>query len=103
MRNYFCGWYFRCQSDRQTLALIPSVHRTGKSSFCAIQLITDTQSFHVPFPCALPSAAPWFGQSMSILPVGFATDLRKTVSRYWSWTLPMPLLNMNSDSPRIKR
>ena len=50
MLNYFCGWYFRCQSDWQTLAVIPSVHRTKESKFCAIQLITDTQSFHVPFP-----------------------------------------------------
>ena len=50
MRNYFCGWYFRCQSDRQTLAGIPSIHRTKESKYCAIQLITDTQSFHVPFP-----------------------------------------------------
>lgn len=50
MGNYFCGWYFRCQSETQTLAVIPSVHFTGKSKSCAIQLITDTQSFHVPFP-----------------------------------------------------
>lgn len=50
MRNYFCGWYFRCLSDQQTLAVIPSVHRTKASKFCAIQLITDTQSFHVSFP-----------------------------------------------------
>lgn len=50
MRNYFCGWYFRCQSDQQTLAVIPSVHQTKESKNCAIQLITQTQSFHVPFP-----------------------------------------------------
>ena len=50
MRNYFCGWYFRCQSDLKTLAVIPSVHRTKESKYCAIQLITDSQSFHVPFP-----------------------------------------------------
>lgn len=50
MRNYFCGWYFRCLSDWQVLAVIPSVHRTKEAKFCAIQLITDTQSFHVPFP-----------------------------------------------------
>lgn len=36
MLNYFCGWYFRCQSDWQTLAVIPSVHRTKKSKFCAM-------------------------------------------------------------------
>lgn len=49
MRAYFCGWYFRCQSDHQTLAIIPSVHRTKTSGYSAIQLITDTQSFYVPF------------------------------------------------------
>lgn len=41
MRKYFCGWYFRCQSDYQTLAIIPSIHRTKHSNFSAIQLITD--------------------------------------------------------------
>ena len=50
MRNYFCGWYFRCQSDRQTLAVIPSVHCAGKSQFCAIQLIFETQLFNIQFP-----------------------------------------------------
>lgn len=50
MRNCFSGWYFRCQSEQQTFAVIPSVHRANKSKFCAIQLITDTQSFHIPFP-----------------------------------------------------
>lgn len=50
MRSYFCGWYFRCQSGQQTLAIIPSVHKTENSNFCAIQLITDTESFHVEFP-----------------------------------------------------
>lgn len=50
MRKYFCGWYYRCQSDDQTLAIIPSVHKTKDSEFCAIQLITDTQAFHAQFP-----------------------------------------------------
>lgn len=50
MRNYFCGWYFRCQSDRQTLAVIPSVHRTKDSDFCTIQLITDKEAFNLRFP-----------------------------------------------------
>lgn len=50
MRSYFCGWYFRCQSDNQTLAIIPSIHKTRESSFCTIQLITDTEAFHVRFP-----------------------------------------------------
>ena len=52
MGNYFCGWYFRCQSEQQTLAVIPSVHQTKASRYCAIQLITDTQSYHIQLPYA---------------------------------------------------
>lgn len=50
MCKYFCGWYYRCQSDDQTLAIIPSVHKTKDSEFCAIQLITNTQAFNAQFP-----------------------------------------------------
>lgn len=49
MRKYFCGWYFRCQSDYLTLAIIPSIHRTKQSSFSTIQLITDNDSFCAQF------------------------------------------------------
>ena len=49
MREYFCGWYYRCQSDAQTLAIIPSVHKTREGNFCTIQLITDTDAFHTQF------------------------------------------------------
>ena len=48
--SYFCGWYYRCQSDTQTLAIIPSVHKTKDGNHCAIQLIMDAEAFHVPFP-----------------------------------------------------
>ena len=48
--SYFCGWYFHCQSDKQTLAIIPSVHKTKDSAFCTIQVFTDTLAFHVQFP-----------------------------------------------------
>ena len=37
MRKKFCGWYFKCQSETQTLAVIPATH--GKQS--SIQIITD--------------------------------------------------------------
>ena len=50
MRNYFCGWYYRFQSEQQTLAMIPSVHKIGKKKFCEIQFISDTDSFHAQFP-----------------------------------------------------
>ena len=48
--SYFCGRYYRCQSDTQTLAIIPSVHKTKDGDHCAIQLIMDAEAFHVPFP-----------------------------------------------------
>lgn len=50
MARYFCGWYYRCQSETQTLAVIPSVHKTGDAALCTIQLITDTHAFQVQFP-----------------------------------------------------
>ena len=50
MHSYFYGWYYRCQSDTQTLAIIPSVHKTKDGDHCAIQLIMDAETFHVPFP-----------------------------------------------------
>ena len=49
MHNYFCGWYYRCQSEQQTLAVIPSVHRTRESKFCTIQMITDKEPRPVSF------------------------------------------------------
>lgn len=52
MGSYFCGWYFRCQSDQETLAVIPSIHQTSASKSCAVQLITDDQSFYMTFPCS---------------------------------------------------
>ena len=50
MRTYFCGWYYRCQSEHQTLAIIPSIHKSKHSEFCTIQLITDTGTYHTQFP-----------------------------------------------------
>ena len=50
MHSYFYGWYYRCQSDTQTLAIIPSVHKTKDGDHSAIQLIMDAEAFHVPFP-----------------------------------------------------
>lgn len=50
MRDYFCGWYFKSQSDLQTLAVIPAFHRTKDERSCSIQLITDTASWNVRFP-----------------------------------------------------
>ena len=41
MRDYFYGWYMKCQSDTQTLAVIPAVHRNKQQRTCSIQIITN--------------------------------------------------------------
>lgn len=49
-QGFFYGWYFKCQSDRQTLAVIPAVHQTGRKRTCSIQIITETEAWAVEFP-----------------------------------------------------
>lgn len=46
MNRYFEGWYYKQQKDNFTLALIPG--RSRNEAF--IQVITDEQSYHIPFP-----------------------------------------------------
>ena len=48
--GYFYGWYFKCQSDTQTFAVIPAVHRTGRKWTCSLQIITEEWSWTVSFP-----------------------------------------------------
>jgi len=50
MKKCFCGWYHRCQSETQTLAIIPSIHKTSRNAFCNIQILTDTGAFRTSFP-----------------------------------------------------
>ena len=50
MLSFFYGWYMKCQSDTQTLAVIPAVHRSGRTRTCSIQLITDDSAWTVTFP-----------------------------------------------------
>ena len=38
LRDYFCGWYFKCQSDKHTIAVIPAYHRSDNKQTCSIQL-----------------------------------------------------------------
>lgn len=49
-KGFFYGWYFKCQSDTQTLAVIPAVHRTRRTSTCSVQVITENQSWTVEYP-----------------------------------------------------
>ncbi len=49
MFHYFYGWYLKCQSDTQTLALIPAVHSAGNKRTCSIQVITDRDAWTVTY------------------------------------------------------
>ena len=49
-RGWFYGWYFKCQSDTQTLAVIPAVHQTGRKRTCSVQVITEKQSWTISLP-----------------------------------------------------
>lgn len=50
MRDSFYGWYLKCQSDTQTLAVIPAIHQTGRKRTCSIQVITEDEAWTVEFP-----------------------------------------------------
>lgn len=50
MNGSFYGWYLKCQSDTQTLAVIPAVHCAGRKRTCSIQVITDDGAWTVTFP-----------------------------------------------------
>ncbi|MDE7250061.1 MAG: tocopherol cyclase family protein, partial [Lachnospiraceae bacterium] len=49
MYGFFYGWYLKCQSDAQTLAVIPAVHSAGRKRTCSIQVITDNDAWTVTF------------------------------------------------------
>lgn len=50
MKDYFCGWYLKCQNENQTIALIPAYHITNGKKTCSVQVITDEKSWNVTFP-----------------------------------------------------
>lgn len=50
MKNYFCGWYFKCQSNNSTFAVIPACVQENGRQACFIQLITDDGVYSVPYP-----------------------------------------------------
>lgn len=50
MGNSFRGWYFKCQSPTQTLALIPAIHTCRGRRTSSIQIVTDTNTGTSPSP-----------------------------------------------------
>ena len=49
MRNYFGGWYFKCQNANQTLSVIPAYHVTGGKPSSSVQIINDEGTWNVPY------------------------------------------------------
>ena len=49
MYGTFYGWYLKCQSDTQTLAVIPAIHGMGKKRTCSVQIITESGAWNVPY------------------------------------------------------
>lgn len=49
MSEYFYGWYFRCQSEQGTVAVIPAVHISDKKRSCSLQVITEHGAWNQEF------------------------------------------------------
>ena len=49
MRNYFSGWYFKCQNAKQTLSVIPAYHVTGGKPSSSVQIINDEGAWNIPY------------------------------------------------------
>ena len=50
MQNFFYGWYLKCETDNQMIAIIPAVHQCGEKRSCSIQVITNENTYCVTFP-----------------------------------------------------
>jgi hypothetical protein len=50
MRDYFCGWYIKCQNSCQTVALIPAHHTTNHARSCSLQVISNEGVWKVEYP-----------------------------------------------------
>lgn len=49
MKAYFYGWYLKCQSNTQTLAIIPAVHEVEGKRTYSIQIITEDEVWNQHF------------------------------------------------------
>lgn len=50
MSRYFYGWYFWCQGEEGTAAVIPAVHLSREKQCCSIQVITPGASLYREYP-----------------------------------------------------
>lgn len=49
MRQYFKGYYFKCEAKDQTIAFIPALHTDGKESTASLQIITKDKAYVLPY------------------------------------------------------
>ena len=69
MRDYFCGWYFKCQSQIHTLAMIPAIHRRGNQRSASLQIICDSGSWNLAIPWKnghVKADRPWCAMGTSL-------------------------------------
>ncbi len=48
--EYFCGWYFKCQSEKESIAFIPAVHIGNGQQRGSIQFISNNESWNFSLP-----------------------------------------------------
>lgn len=68
-KNYFYGWYFKCQGREESIALIPAVHMTKGKCTCSLQMIDKEGSRTVRLSsedCLLSKTKPYakFGENI---------------------------------------
>ncbi len=47
--GYFKGWYFKCSTKDKTIAFIPAYHYSNNYKSASLQIITDDETFNIPF------------------------------------------------------
>lgn len=50
MKNYFLGWYFKCQNEDESVAFIVARHQSKQQKNCSLQIITNEKSYNIDFP-----------------------------------------------------
>ena len=50
MKDYFYGWYLKCQSKDTTLALIPAMHECSGKRTASLQIITEDGAWNINLP-----------------------------------------------------
>ena len=75
MNDYFYGWYFRCQGEEGSIAVIPAVHLSSGKRSCSIQVITQSGSLYREFPVSKLR----FDRRRGIMQIGESLFSRKGV------------------------